>query len=219
MIGYSEIIIETVSESGPKEILDDLQRLCGSGGELLTVMNESLAQWKVETGQIDLIGLRRNMLGPLNAFVGYRDLCAEIARQLGQEQILADLDKIDQATNHLRKLLEDGTFAQRSAAGSLAAATIAPFANSLTTAPMPQPPGAATTPAVPAVPTGRILVVDDEPLNREMLLRRLARMGFNTTGAGNGQIALEIMAKEPFDLVLLDIMLPVMDGFETLDRL
>jgi class 3 adenylate cyclase len=84
---------------------------------------------------------------------------------------------------------------------------------------MPMTPGAATTPAVPSVPTGRILVVDDEPLNREMLLRRLARMGFNTTGAGNGQIALDIMAKEPFDLVLLDIMMPVMDGFETLDRL
>src|SRR6185437_13378896 len=61
--------------------------------------------------------------------------------------------------------------------------------------------------------------VDDEPLNREMLLRRLAKMGFTTKGAPNGKIALEIMASEPFDLVLLDIMMPVMDGFETLDRL
>ena len=221
MIGYAEMLIESVTESGPPEMLDDLQRLCGAGGELLTVLNESLAQWKVETGQIDLIGLRRAMLGPLNAFVGYRDLCTENALQQERTEILADLAKIDLATNNLRKLLEDGTFAQRNAA--LSQATMAPFPTSLTAAPMPTAPVGAigarssTTPSVP--PTGRILVVDDEPLNREMLLRRLAKMGFTTKGAPNGQIALEIMAAEPFDLVLLDIMMPVMDGYETLDRL
>ncbi len=222
MIGYSEMLIETVTENGPAEMLDDLQRLCGAGGELLTVLNESLAQWKVETGQVDLIGLRRAMLGPLNAFVGYRDLCTEAAHVHEQVEVLADLGKIDLATNNLRKLLEDGTFAQRNAAASQAA-TMAPFASSLTPAPMPLAAGVAA-PAAPGsstspIPTGRILVVDDEPLNREMLLRRLARMGFTTTGAPNGQVALEVMAHEPFDLVLLDIMMPVMDGYETLDRL
>ena len=222
MIGYSEMLIEHVTENGPAEMLDDLQRLCGAGGELLIVLNESLAQWKVETGQVDLIGLRRAMLGPLNAFVGYRDLCTEAAQVYEQTEVLADLEKIDLATNNLRKLLEDGTFAQRNAAASQAA-TMAPFASSLTAAPMPLVAGVAT-PAAPGsstspVPTGRILVVDDEPLNREMLLRRLTRMGFTTSGAPNGQVALEIIAREPFDLVLLDIMMPVMDGYETLDRL
>ncbi len=134
MIGYSEMLIETVTENGPPEMLDDLQRLCGAGGELLTVLNESLAQWKVETGQVDLIGLRRAMLGPLNAFVGYRDLCTEAAHLHEQADVLADLSKIDQATNNLRKLLEDGTFAQRNAAASQA--TMAPFASSLTAAPI-----------------------------------------------------------------------------------
>jgi len=218
MIGYCEMIIETVTESGPPEMLDDLQRLCGAGGELLTVLNESLAQWKVETGQVDLIGLRRAMLGPLNAFVGYRDLCTENAQQQERNEILSDLAKIDLATNNLRKLLEDGTFAQRNAA--LSQATMAPFPTSITVAPMAPAAltaGSATTPAIP--PRGRILVVDDEPLNREMLLRRLAKMGFTTKGAPNGQVALEIMAHEPFDLVLLDIMMPVMDGYETLGRL
>ena len=220
MIGYSEMLIEGVTENGPPEMLDDLQRLCGAGGELLTVLNESLAQWKVETGQVDLIGLRRAMLGPLNAFVGYRDLCTEAAHVHSQTEVLADLARIDIATNNLRKLLEDGTFAQRNAAASHAA-TMAPFASSLTAAPMPLTPGTpvAVGSTTPPMPTGRILVVDDEPLNREMLLRRLAKMGFTTTGAPNGQVALEIMAGESFDLVLLDIMMPVLDGYQTLDRL
>jgi adenylate cyclase len=213
MIGYSEMLVENIKENGPAEMLDDLQRLCGAGGELLTTLNESLAQWKVETGKIDLVGLRRNMLGPLNAFVGYRDLCAETAHKREHAEVLADLAKIGQATSHLRKLLEDGTFVERNTASSQAATTMAPFPNNLTTSPLP------ARPELPATPTGRILVVDDEPLNREMLLRRLARMGFTTTGAANGQAALDLMAREPFDLVLLDIMMPVMDGFETLDRL
>jgi len=212
MIGYSEMLIENVTESGPAELLDDLQRLCGSGGELLTILNESLAQWKVEAGKIDLVGLRRAMLGPLNAFVGYRDLCEEAARVLGRNDIMADLGKIDQATSNLRKLLEADAFATRytfAPPPSASTATVAPFASS----------NAATPPAPMITAWGRILVVDDEPLNREMLLRRLARMGFSTAGVENGQKALELMARESFDLVLLDIMMPVMDGFETLDRL
>lgn len=66
---------------------------------------------------------------------------------------------------------------------------------------------------------GRLLLVDDNPENRDMLGRRLARRGFEITEAENGQVALEKMATENFDLVLLDIMMPVMDGIETLTRI
>jgi len=210
MIGYSEMLIESVTENGPPELLDDLQRLCGSAGELLAFLNDALAQWKVEAGKVDLPGLRRSLLGPLNAFVGYRELCHEAARQRNRPDLVADLEKLDQAAQHLRRLLESDPFASRPGSAAPAGVTTAPFATATAVPP----------PATPA-PTawGRILVVDDEPLNREMLLRRLARMGFTTTGAENGQRALELMQREAFDLVLLDIMMPVMDGFETLDRL
>ncbi len=141
--------------------------------------------------------------------------------------VLSDLAKIDFATNNLRKLLEDGTFAQRNAAASPAAGHDRALCEqphhrrpSSSRSATPLAPGTPTTSATtPPLPTGRILVVDDEPLNREMLLRRLARMGFTTSGAPNGREALEIMTREPFDLVLLDIMMPIMDGYETLDRL
>ena len=216
MIGYCEMLIETATESNLPELLDDLKRLCGAGGEILTIMNDGLAQWKVETGKVDLIGLRRTMLGPINAFVGYRDLCEESARQHGQAEVLLDLEKIDLATHNLRKLLEHEAFAKRYVfvQPPQPEGTAAPFPTSLSANPLPPP-----LPGAPAIPRGRILVVDDEPLNREMLLRRLVRMGFTTTGVENGQVALEIMARESFDLVLLDIMMPVMDGYETLDRI
>jgi serine phosphatase RsbU (regulator of sigma subunit) len=65
----------------------------------------------------------------------------------------------------------------------------------------------------------RILVVDDIPDNRELLCRLLSRQGHAAAIAANGKEALECLAKEKFDCVLLDIMMPVMGGIETLSRL
>jgi len=66
---------------------------------------------------------------------------------------------------------------------------------------------------------GRVLVVDDNADNLDMLSRRLRRRGYEVIPAENGRIALERAAAEHFDLVLLDIMMPDMDGLEVLTRL
>jgi DNA-binding response OmpR family regulator len=65
------------------------------------------------------------------------------------------------------------------------------------------------------VATGRpkILIVDDEPLNVDYLEQELEDRGYETISAVNGQEALEKVAAEAPDLVLLDVMMPVMDGF------
>jgi diguanylate cyclase (GGDEF)-like protein len=64
-----------------------------------------------------------------------------------------------------------------------------------------------------------LLVVDDEPMNRDVLERRLARAGYRVLTADSGQAALEIAASHRVDLILLDVMMPGMDGIETLRRL
>ena len=64
-----------------------------------------------------------------------------------------------------------------------------------------------------------VLIVDDSEMNRDLLVRRLDKMGLRITEAGNGEEALTALDKESFDLVLLDIMMPVMDGYETLERM
>ena len=61
-----------------------------------------------------------------------------------------------------------------------------------------------------------ILIVDDNEMNRDLLLRRLGKSGFQMASAENGKQALDMMRERSFDLVLLDIMMPVMDGYETL---
>jgi len=60
----------------------------------------------------------------------------------------------------------------------------------------------------------KILVVEDEPALQETLAYNLTRQGYEVKTAGDGQAALDIARKEQPDLIVLDIMLPVLDGFE-----
>lgn len=64
-----------------------------------------------------------------------------------------------------------------------------------------------------------VLIVDDSEMNRELLSRRLSKMNLELTEASNGEEALKAMKQQSFDLVLLDIMMPVMDGYETLEKM
>lgn len=64
-----------------------------------------------------------------------------------------------------------------------------------------------------------ILIVDDNPYNLEVLSRRLVRRDFETACVDNGQEALDALNKQSFDLVLLDIMMPMMSGIEVLTEI
>jgi two-component system, cell cycle response regulator DivK len=65
----------------------------------------------------------------------------------------------------------------------------------------------------------KILLVEDNEMNRDMLSRRLTRNGFEIVMAVNGQQGLDLASSENPDLILLDMSLPVMDGWEAARRL
>jgi two-component system, OmpR family, response regulator len=69
------------------------------------------------------------------------------------------------------------------------------------------------------MPGQRLLIVDDEDNLRSMLAAALSHHGYQVTTAENGRIALDMVAKERPDLVLLDVMMPDLDGFEVCRRL
>src|SRR5579862_3829046 len=66
---------------------------------------------------------------------------------------------------------------------------------------------------------GRILIVDDEAQNVQVLSRLMARLGYDVRTASNGESALESVTSEQPDLVLLDVNMPGLDGFEVCRRL
>src|SRR6187455_3081132 len=65
-------------------------------------------------------------------------------------------------------------------------------------------------------PSAAILIVDDEELNRDGLARRLQRHEYEVACVGSGREAIEVLGTRRFDLVLLDIMMPGMNGLEVL---
>ena len=69
------------------------------------------------------------------------------------------------------------------------------------------------------VHTSHILIVDDELRNRELLEVMLQPEGYVLATAGSGEEALEMVARQPPDLVLLDVMMPGMDGYQVATRI
>jgi len=73
--------------------------------------------------------------------------------------------------------------------------------------------------AAPSTPSSRILIVEDTPANIQTLTATLKERGYQISVATNGRQALDIVGKVRPDLILLDVMMPEMDGFETCRRL
>jgi two-component system, cell cycle response regulator len=85
---------------------------------------------------------------------------------------------------------------------------------------MTQMQGEAPTTKTPlSLSSGSLLVVDDNSMNRIMLSRYITKLGYKASLAENGRQALEKLQSEPFDLILLDVEMPEMDGYEVLEHL
>src|SRR5579863_7429452 len=65
----------------------------------------------------------------------------------------------------------------------------------------------------------RVLLVEDNEMNRDMLSRRLTRRGFEVSLAADGQTGVEMAERESPDIILMDMSLPVVDGWEATRRL
>lgn len=66
--------------------------------------------------------------------------------------------------------------------------------------------------------TEKILVVDDEMDTRETMAMFLLRLGYEVQTAQNGQQGLQMLKKQPCDLLVLDVMMPIMNGFQMLEE-
>ncbi|MCK5366867.1 MAG: response regulator, partial [Gammaproteobacteria bacterium] len=161
--------------------------------------------------------LRHTLRTPLNHIIGYSELLLEDARERGLEDMLADLQNIHTAGKELLTLFNELFDPTAVDAGIAESALDTPDESAIKEmdddAPGTEPASDAETPG------GRVLVVDDNENNREIVSRLLQREGYEVSTAENGALALEQIKSQPPDLVLLDVMMPVMDGIEACKRM
>lgn len=222
IIGYSEMVMESAEENNATELLPDLKRIHTAGGQLVSLINDALATWKIEAGAIDFAGMCRDMRTPLNAIIGYTELCLdELAPYPSANLLNTDLGKILQAAHNLHALFESVAIpthaTDEAGANDLGLNVDAPLV-----AVMPSSSGSASGPAplvstASPLPAARLLAVDDNAMNREMLVRRLQKLGYEVGEASDGHEALRKLRERSYDLVLLDILMPDLDGFQTLE--
>jgi two-component system, sensor histidine kinase ChiS len=167
-------------------------------------------------------GLIHDLRTPLNVIIGYSELMIEQAEEEGQGTFVSDLQKTRTAGKQLLALINDRFRPFRPS--ETPSEFITPYSESTTSTGEKR--GAetlseyATADKVhPRTAHGLLLVVDDIEANRVLLSARLEREGYVIATAENGRQALELLRAGTFDLVLLDIMMPIMDGYEVLQRL
>ena len=161
--------------------------------------------------------LRHTLRTPLNHIIGYSELLLEEAKDRGLEDMIADLENIHTAGKELLALFNE-LFDPAAVDTGTADTALEPATESATKERHDE---ALDTKPVSAVenPNARLLVVDDNENNRDIVSRLLEREGYAVATAEDGAAALEQIKAQPPDLVLLDVMMPVMDGIEACQRI
>jgi light-regulated signal transduction histidine kinase (bacteriophytochrome) len=192
IMGYAELLLED-SEVNANSVTH-LTRIISAAKQTLATVQQQLKGSDLDNAPAVLGNLAEELQNPLNTI-------AEETNQLESIETairLEDVKRILSAVQELRSLV-NGHLPQRPA--------FVPSSTSLFKRETPQR------------NTARILVVDDSEPTRQLLCRLLSRQGYSCDLVNTGNEALQLLAEDHFDLVLLDLMMPGINGLDTLQAI
>jgi len=208
ILGYSQLLLEEGDQSSLSAAeRDNLERVADSGKNLLRVISQILDPAGLTDGIEEYAFRLRYATRPALAEVR---VCIEtLLKAHGNAPVGEDLRQIHAATVQLSKLIDRVEYTYR--------------VRHATTGDTPQ----RLSMDVEAIMAtgdagnggGSILVIDDEEANCALLARRLVRQGYSVRFAATGEAGLAIVAREPVDVILLDVWLPGISGYGVLSRL
>ena len=223
LAGYADLLRDQSTTPLLAGFQDDVERIGAAVSDLTALIDRVLpVDGEAELPPADKVGdfesrLRHDLRNPLNAVKGYTELLLEeIGEETGATQ--PDLERLlvetDALLGQLDRIVDFSGLASEATTDVGNEATSDSIATKLVR-------------SIKAVDfdfekgqeTGRILVVDDNASNRDLLDRRLGLEGHQVTTAESGEEALEILRGSTFDAVLLDLMMPGLNGFEVLERM
>ncbi|MFN3347737.1 adenylate/guanylate cyclase domain-containing protein [Pseudorhodoplanes sp.] len=214
IIGFADIVIEDAEQAGLTGYRADLDRIRSAGLSLQALLDEVLRHGG-EIADIDAYRtkLRHDLRTPINAVKGYGEMVMEDARDMGHESLVPDLEKLLAAADGMLERIDTLVAFSGEAALDRTGTSFADASRVLDALRESQPATAHQTIA------GQILVIDDNESNRDLLARQLARDGHAVTSAASGTEGLALIAAQGFDLILLDVLMPEMSGYEVLSKL
>jgi sigma-B regulation protein RsbU (phosphoserine phosphatase) len=221
IIGYSEMLLEELateedgaSEPSDRAISCELQNIQDCGSQLLFLVNTILGPTQQENSQDNFDPsilketLRVKLQTPAQTVT---NSCQQLFNRVPAE-FIADLDRIQTAAESLLKAIDNLVeLSENSLSEGKIEQTpslITDFANSSSSQNL------AAAPV--SFDENTILVVDDNETNRDLLSRQIEAQGYQVAVAANGQQALQMIQTGQYDLILLDIIMPEMNGYEVL---
>ncbi|NIP78694.1 MAG: response regulator, partial [Gemmatimonadetes bacterium] len=214
ILGYAEMVLEDV---GDDALAADLERIREAGRGLLervdaVLLGEGVAGDRSADLESFADKVRLDLRTPISAVVGYAEMLIESCEEAGRDELLGDLERILHSARRLLEVSEDIVrMATVPGGGPDELVATAAVTEQLLSRIQPVSGGPEGE--------GRLLVVDDNETNRDLISRQLARFGYTVATASDGLEALDRLKREEFDLILLDVIMPGLDGVETLVRL
>ena len=211
IIGYCEMLLEDATAEEHAARRAALEQALSAVRDALTTIDRGLPAGRTDVRPADAEALTDTLRVPREKILRATESLLGDA----ERAFVADVRKIRSA-------------AERLGIGMRGPGSANAMPGSRTPVPGPRPaapgtrsadPGSLGAPEPAAATPARILVVDDIEDNRAVLQRRLERQGYAVECAASGGRALEMLAAAPFDLVLLDVMMPELDGFAVLERI
>jgi len=215
ILGFSEMLIEDCEDEGCDSLIPDLKKIHNSGFEILKIIEDSLSDTNLEVSGDKISEIASKMeislRTPINTVIGYSELLQEDTEDIPVSTFSEDLDKIIKSgkalTNEIKNVISfDPTelvYKDDKNINDIKSvlSSIQPFDKDEET----------------SITNGSILVVDDNKNNTTLLQKRLEKIGNKVTVANDGVEALKVVDEKKLDLILLDIIMPNMNGYEVLE--
>ena len=200
IVGYTEMLLEDAEGNEYAERRAAFEQTLTAAREAIDLINVTLPPTRLEIEDYELADLIRSFASPQQRIrQALEGLLADDTVK-ADEMLVEDLHKILSAADRLGSQGRGGDKKSGGGEGSEGS-------------------GGSEPRVVSGGRAGRILVVDDSAENRDMLSRRLGREGYDSVSAANGREALDRIAEEDYDLVLLDVLMPEVDGYQVLEQL
>lgn len=226
IIGYSEMLTEDAEIMHLNAFIPDLRKVLFLGKEMLEIVNETIDTSHTDTNPIDFkletieTKLENALDKPLNTIFDCSEMLLKRARESDREAFTSDLKKIISACERFRSHINNiANISKPEAPGKGVDYAFANTPGMIEDVVKTLDPFSKKESLSPATHRSSMLVVDDDEMNRDLLSRYLQRQGHNVTVAEHGRQALDQAKKCRFDLILLDVLMPEMNGYQVLKKL